>query len=125
MFKPLTVIAAVLAATAISPAAVAAATEARVVDCASGSCLRVTGRRDHPASVVQINDHPVAVEGSRKWRATLPVETVRQWSAPYARAIRVSVLSANGEAPVLTKAALPIGLLGHKEDLAMLVVRMK
>jgi hypothetical protein len=91
----------------------------RLVECGSASCLVVSGRRDHAAAPVRINGHAVAVAGARRWRASVPVETLRAWSAPYARTITVSVAGLSRDA------RLPIGLLGHTTDLAMLVVRVK
>ncbi|BAV65612.1 hypothetical protein [Sphingobium cloacae] len=91
----------------------------RLVECRSGSCLLVSGQREDASSPVHINGHAVAVEGARKWRARVPVETVEDWSAPYARTITVAV---EGHAE---EARLPVGLLGHAENITMLVVRVK
>ena len=125
MLAPGAVLAVVLIAALASPASAAAEPMTRLVDCEAGSCLLVTGRRAHAASAVSINGHAVAVEGSRKWRVTLPVATLRLWSAPYARTITVSVVDASTRADASAEADLPIGLLGHVENLAMLVVRVK
>ena len=109
-----------LLSAALASSGSAAEPKTRVVACKAGSCLLVTGRRADGASLVNINGHAVAVEGSRKWRVSLPVDTVREWSAPYARTITVAVgTDASAEAD------LPIGLLGHAEDLAMLIVSVK
>ena len=116
---------AVLAAALASPASAATEPRTRLVDCEAGSCLLVTGRRAHAASTVTINGHAVSVEGARNWRVSLPVATLRAWSAPYARTITVSVVDATTRTQASTEADLPIGLLGHVEDLAMLVVRVK
>jgi hypothetical protein len=89
----------------------------RLVSCQSESCLLVSGHRDDPAAIVRINGHAVPVEGKRDWRARLPLSAVRQWSAPYARTIEISVPGAQ------TSADLPIGLLGHVTDLSSLDVR--
>lgn len=109
-----------LLAAFVVPASAATEPKTRLVSCDAGNCLLVTGRRADAASTVRINGHAVPVEGARIWRASLPVATVRQWSAPYARTITVSVV--DGETG---EADLPIGMLGHAEDLAMLVVRAK
>jgi hypothetical protein len=98
-----------------SPAA-AAEPSTRVVRCGEDSCLQITGRRDDPALTVSINGRTVAVEGERSWRVHLPVETVREWSAPYARTIEVS----QGETSASVD--LPIGLLGGVTDLSSLVI---
>lgn len=110
---------ALLAAGLGTPALATSAPSARLVDCEAGSCLAVTGRRADAATPVSINGHAVQVRGARKWRAVVPVHTVREWSEPYARTITVSVAASEAEAD------LPIGLLGHVENLAMLVVRVK
>lgn len=108
-----------LAAKITAPASAATAPSTRLVECGSTSCLLISGRREDAASTITINDHEVAVEGALKWRVRVPVETVRAWSPPYARTIAVSVAGATEEAE------LPIGLLGHAENLAMLIVRVK
>jgi hypothetical protein len=120
MLKPL-MLGVVLAAGLASPALAAPEPRTRLVSCDEGSCLFIRGRRADAASPVSINGHTVAVEGARRWHASLPVETVRAWSAPYARTITVSV----ADAATPTEADLPIGLLGHAENLAMLVISVK
>ncbi len=91
----------------------------RVVECGAESCLRITGHRDDSAAPVLINGHEIAVTGRHRWTARVPVAKVRNWSAPYARSIQLSV--ANEE----HSTQLPIGLLGTRGDLAMLVVSVK
>jgi hypothetical protein len=115
-------LATLVAATTASPAAAAAEPSTRVVKCKAGSCLLVSGRRADTGSAVAINGHAVAVEGGRKWQVRVPVATVREWSAPLARSITVSVSDPRTGAEAAREAALPIGLLGQAEDLAMLVV---
>lgn len=113
----------------LAPAAFAAAPAAaseiatRVVGCAEGSCLLVTGHRASAKAAVSINGRAVNTQGSRKWRARVPVETLREWSAPLARTITVSVMDRGIQRD--SEARLPIGLLGHAEDLAFLVVSVK
>jgi len=116
-FSKILALGAIFAAVLATPAT--AGTRTRLVRCESGSCLLVTGHRAGPASVVTINEHDVAVQGARKWRVSLPLQTVRQWSAPFSRKIVVSVDDSH------VQAALPIGLLGHVEDLAFLTVHAK
>lgn len=110
---------------AFAPAWATTEPKTRLVSCDAGSCLLVTGRRADSASTVTINGHAVFVQGARKWRASLPVDTVRQWSAPYARTITVSVVDDESRESASAGADLPIGLLGHAEDLAMLIVSAK
>jgi hypothetical protein len=110
------------AAFAFAPAMASAAPVTRLVDCGAATCLLVAGHRHDPAATVSINGHRVAVTGSRRWQALLPVATVRDWSEPYARSISVAVAgSSTGPAD----ASLPIGLLGHVTDLAFLEVRAR
>lgn len=122
---PLLALSAALAATVASPASAAAEPKTRLINCEAGSCLIVTGRRADATSAVSINGHRVSVDGSRRWRAILPVETLRQWSAPHARKITVSIVDASTRTEASAEADLPIGLLGNVENLAMLVVRVK
>lgn len=91
----------------------------RVVSCGVESCLLVSGRRADASMPVSVNGHEVGTSGRRSWKARIPVSQVRRWSAPYARSIAVSV--GNEE----HSTSLPVGLLGTRGDLAMLVVSVK
>lgn len=123
--KRILALAAMVAAGLASPAMAASEPSTRLVDCKAGSCLLVTGQRTNAASAVTINGHAVTAEGTGKWRVRVPVDTLREWSAPYARTITVSVVDARTRTEATAEADLPIGLLGHVENLAMLVVRAK
>ncbi|MFT4025576.1 MAG: hypothetical protein QM676_02050 [Novosphingobium sp.] len=116
---------AVLAAGLAAPALAAHEPTTRVVSCRAGSCLQVSGHRHSAAAAVLINGHAVAVEGERKWRAELPVETVRAWSEPFARTIEVATFDPATQRNTAMEADLPIGLLGGVTNLASLVVSMK
>jgi hypothetical protein len=107
---------------AVSPAAAGEITT-RVVGCAEGSCLLVTGHRASAEAAVSINGRAVNTQGARKWRARVPIETLREWSVPQARTIAVSVMDRGFQRD--SEARLPIGLLGHAEDLAFLVISVK
>lgn len=98
---------------------VMARTTTRVVACGAQSCLKLSGKRADVADAITLNGHGISVEGGRNWQVRVPVRTVREWSAPYARSIEVAVAGQSREVP------LPIGLLGQPLDLAMLVVRVK
>lgn len=102
-----------------APAHAGNAPKTRLVDCGAQSCLLVTGQRADVSQKVSINGHIVETTGVRKWRARVPVATVRGWSAPYARTVTVAV------SDVSYDARLPVGMLGQPSDLAMLVVRVK
>jgi hypothetical protein len=104
-----------------SPASAAREPSARLIACGDESCLLVTGYRMDPAEPVSINGRGIEVEGQRRWRARVPVETVRLWSEPHARTIEVSL----GDSESGTSVDLPIGLLGNVTDLAALEVRVR
>lgn len=118
-------VAAMLVAGFSSPAYAATEPRTRVVACGAGSCLLVTGYRANAASAVTINGRGVPASGDRKWRVRVPVDTVRAWSAPFARTITVSVVDAETRTDATAEVDLPIGLLGQTEKLAMLVVSAK
>jgi hypothetical protein len=107
-----------------SPAIAASEPGTRVVRCGEESCLRVTGYRDDPASIVSINGRVVIVEGEHRWRVHLPIKVVREWSAPYARAIEISLQNPETQLETIASVDLPIGLLGGV-DLASLVVSIR
>jgi len=114
-----------LAAGFSAPACAATEPRTRLIACETGSCLLVTGRRTNAASMVSINGRAVSAEGARKWRVRVPVDTVRKWSAPFARTITISVVDAETRADATAEVDLPIGLLGQAENLASLVVSAK
>ena len=118
------VLAPIAAVTSLSGAVVAApgpiGAETRLRTCGSDVCLVVTGSRPDAAAAVSLGGHDVAVRGGRSWRATVPLDTLRAWSAPFARSIHVAIAGpGGGEAD----ARLPIGLLGQPAELAFLDVR--
>lgn len=117
-------LAAVTALGCASPALAAGEPSSRLVSCGTGSCLVVAGHRDNPAATVMINGHAVRVQGARRWRVSLPVETVRAWSEPFARTIDVAIFDTATQCMTATEADLPIGLLGHGE-LSSLVIAVK
>lgn len=108
-----------IAGAAASPATAQGTASTQLVKCGEQSCLLVTGRRADASAPVSLNGHAVAVQGAHKWRVRVPVSTVRAWSQPNARKISVAVDGAAQDT------SLPIGMLGHDQSLAMLVVRVK
>lgn len=123
--KPMLALCAALSTLIAIPATARETLTTRVVDCEAGSCLLVKGRRASSTAQVTINGRPVTALGARTWRVSLPVNTLRQWSAPHARSITVAVTDTRTGANTMAQVRLPIGLLGHNQDLAMLVVRVK
>jgi hypothetical protein len=111
---------AILIGSFASPA-MASEASTKVVRCGEDSCLQISGRRDDPDSIVSINGRVVSVEGEHRWRVRLPIETVREWSDPYARTIEVSLQHPETQFETSASVDLPIGLLGGV-DLASLVI---
>ena len=95
----------------------------RLVRCHEQQCLLVTGHRDNAATMVHINGHAVKAEGERRWRVRVPVATVRDWSAPFARTIEVTLRDSDTQQGTTERAKLPIGLMGHA-DLASLIISL-
>ena len=108
-----------------APALAASAPETKVVSCDAGNCLVISGSRASPSEAVLINGHAVAVQGERKWKVSLPVAQIRDWSQLYARTIEVTTVDAATSSRTSAEARLPIGLLGGTTNLAMLEVRVK
>ena len=97
----------------------------RLVSCGADDCLLVRGHRGSPQAVVLINGHSVSASGGGRWHVVLPLETVRDWSAPFARTLHVSVegpMDAHEEGEAVT---LPVGLLARRIELASLTVRAR
>jgi hypothetical protein len=118
------VLGAAMATCLTTPALAESKPSTRLVTCGTDSCLLVTGHRQSADAEVRINGHPVVVQGERSWRVRLPVSTVREWSAPFARKIEVSSYNPAMSTPASHAAKLPIGLLGHVPDLASLVITL-
>lgn len=121
----LVLIGATIIGSLVSPAMGASKPSTRLIRCGEESCLQISGRRDDRAMIVSVNGHVVAVEGKRRWRVRLPVEVVRQWSAPYARTIEISLRDPETQGVTIASVDLPIGLLGGLKDLASLVISVR
>jgi hypothetical protein len=109
-------------ATAASSANARSAT-AQLITCDAGNCLLVHGHRASSQAIIRINGRTVEASGGRSWRVRLPVATVRDWSAPFARSLQVAVVDPAGPVERDDAVRLPVGLLGHELELAFLVVR--
>jgi hypothetical protein len=108
-----------------SPAMASTETNTRLVRCGDQSCLLIRGHREDPASIVSINGQAVSVEGGHGWRVRVPVDTVRQWSAPAAREIEVSLRDPETQRETTDSVDLPVGLLGNLTDLASLEISVR
>ncbi len=106
-----------------SPAMAEADAKTKLVRCGAQDCLQISGYRADPGLSVTLNGQVVDVEGQHSWRAEIPVETIRQWSAPNAREIEISLQDAASQQRSSVMADLPIGLLGDISALASLEVR--
>ena len=114
----------VIAATASSLDA-QAVTTIRLVSCGTADCVLIRGHRRSPTAVVQVNERPVDVRGRTSWQVRLPIATVRDWSAPLARTLRIAVTGPAGSVERDDAVRLPVGLLGQKVELASLTVRAR
>jgi len=94
----------------------------KLIRCGAGDCLLVRGHRNSGGAIVHVNERAVQANGGRSWRVRLPVATVRDWSAPFARTLSISVLDPAGSVEQAEVVRLPVGLLGHEVELASLVV---
>ena len=114
-------LAACVTAVAAAPAS-ARPVSVHVVSCDAGSCLLVRGHRTASQAVIRINERDVEAKGLHSWQVRLPVATVRDWSAPFARSLRVAVVNPSGAIERSEAVRLPVGLLGQNLELASLVV---
>lgn len=123
--RALTSIGVIIIGSLAAPAMAASEPSTRLIRCGEQSCLQISGHRGDPAAIVSINGHVVPVEGKHSWRVRLPVEVVRQWSVPYARAIEVSLHDPETQRETKASVDLPIGLLGGVTALASLVISVR
>jgi len=123
--RPFSILAGAVLASAALPVAAQPLATTRVVACGAGDCLLVRGQRASPLADISINGRPVVAEGKRSWRVRLPIATVRDWSAPFARTLHVVVTDPTGGAERSEAVRLPIGLLGQAVELASLVVHAR
>jgi hypothetical protein len=112
---------------AVVPSAVIAQPVAstRLISCGAESCLLIRGHRASPQATVRINGRPIEADGGRTWRVTLPLATVRDWSAPFARTVEVAIGEPTGASVEGEAVRLPVGLLARGVELASLTVRAR
>lgn len=94
--------------------------EARLVERNGTTFVRFSGRGAAAATRVTVEGRPVAVEGRRRWRADLPLASLKSWAVPYARTVSVTAETADGS--TTRDARLPVGLLGQPAELASLEI---
>lgn len=125
MAHPLRIAAAALFIFAAAAPASARSPDARLVSCGADNCLLVRGHRASPRAEVRINGRPVDVRGGTAWRVALPVATVRDWSAAYARTLHVAIAEPGADTANGTTVRLPIGMFARPIELASLIVRAR
>lgn len=101
------------------------ATSTRLISCGDGDCLSIRGHRTSRDALIRVNGHAVAADGGASWRVTLPLATVRDWSAPVARTVQVAVEGPAGTRGDDETVRLPVGLLARRIELASLTVRAR
>lgn len=102
-----------------------ASSRTRLVHCGDQTCLRISGHRSSSTVAIRIAGQPLAVEGGRTWRATVPLSMAR--SAANASRDRLTLTMINPETQAQTVAfvALPPGALGRRVELATLTVNAR
>lgn len=104
--------------------AVAHATEAHLVHCGSGTCLRLSGDRRDAALEVRVGGYPLAAaEGGRHWQATVPLALARSWTTSSDDALPVTFADAHAGTEHTETVLLPPGALGRQVELVALMVR--
>jgi hypothetical protein len=96
--------------------------ETRLVARDGVTYVRLSGRGRGRGRVrsVSVEGHPVATEGRDRWRADLPLTSVKRWAAPHASTLRVAVAGAAGT--TIRDIRLPVGLLASPTELAALEI---
>jgi hypothetical protein len=100
--------------------------QTRLVEANGRTALELRGRRTARGQALRVNGHPITPTGGRAWSARLPLETVRNLAAPFARTMTVEAsCTSAGDEWHARQVRLPTGLLGHTSDLAALEVSMR
>ncbi len=110
-------------ATTTAPAYAASPPQARLVHCGQETCLRLSGHRPRSAVTVRIGGRDLAVDGGRRWRATIPLETARTWAISSGYSLVISLVDTQLGTEAKEEVILPPGALGQRVELATLVVR--
>lgn len=107
---------------ALAPEHVAAGSQARLVNCGSATCLRLSGHRVDPAVAVRIAGHDLSVEGGRSWRAVVPIEAARNWANASRDRLTLTLADTRTGTTRTDMVAVPPGALGRRVELATLMV---
>lgn len=105
-----------------APAGAAGPARAGLVHCDTGTCVRLSGHRPGTTATVAIAGRALAVEGGRRWQATVPLDVARNW--PIARGYAVHIVVADPERGMVRseRVMLPPGALGSRHEIASLVI---
>ena len=113
----------VLACIALSAAAPALATQARLVHCGDAeTCLRLSGHRAHTAVAVQVAGRDLPVEGGRNWRIDVPLGVARLWHGVARDRMTVTLADGRTDGRRSETVLLPPGAMAGKVELAELVI---
>lgn len=110
---------------ALMPVHAASAPLARLVHCGRDTCLRICGHRPDATMAIRIGEQELAVEGGRNWRITVPLLTAQRWGSLSGDTLTVAVFNSHNAIESLDNVALPPGALGHRVELATLVIRAR
>lgn len=100
----------------------AASSQARLVHCDAGTCLRLSGHRSGSATAIRIGESDLVVAGDRAWQATVPLSTARTWPISRGYSLRVTLADAESGVQRVESVMLPPGALGARTELVSLLV---
>ena len=115
-----------IAAVALVPAPAAAnpATKARLVHCAEGTCIRLSGQRTASEVSIQVAGQQLAVAGARRWSASVPLSVAKTWkTSSSGHSVTVSLVHPRLGVQASESVLLPPGALAGRLQVASLVVR--
>ncbi len=104
------------------PAQAERTARAKLVHCGADSCLRLSGRRPAATTAIRIGGRELAVDGDRRWRATVPLTVARTWPIVRGYALRVVLADTAAGMERSETVMLPPGALGSRIEMASLVV---
>jgi len=105
-----------------APASAASAPKARLVHCGEQTCLRLSGHRSSRAVAIKVGEQPLAVQGGRSWRVTVPLETARRWPGASGPMLTLALIDRRTGSESTDRVELPPGALGRQVELATLMV---
>lgn len=97
--------------------------KARLVHCVEGTCLRLSGQRSGSDVSVRVAGRELAVAGTRRWTATIPLASARSWLIDSGHSVTVSLVDARIGVQTDETVLLPPGAFAGRLELASLVVR--